>query len=149
MQSFLRLLAPLLVLLAEGGDLLAQAAGPDCEYAACALRVKGGSLVKGTDEEKVVGLGFWVGDLDEAFDGSPLSQELAASYRQRHNVGQLVWLAGSIALFLGLIDSYADENRGTVVTVSGLVVLFTGVFISRSGRDRLNRAIWEYNRLVN
>ncbi len=147
MRSFLRLLAPLLVLLAGGGDLLAQAAGPDCEYAACALRVKGGSLVKGVEEEKVVGLGFWVGDLDEAFDGSPVSQELAASYRQRHNVGQLMWLTGSIALVLGVFD--ADENRGTVVTVSGLVVLVTGVYFSRSGRDRLNRAIWEYNRLVN
>ena len=60
MRSFLRLLAPLLgslvVLLAGGRDLLAQAGGPDCEYAACALRVKGGSLVKGADEDTDQGL---------------------------------------------------------------------------------------------
>ena len=105
MRPFTRLLIPavgtLSVLLAGGGDLLGQVGGgPDCEYAACALRVKTGfggrSLVRGTEAEKVIGLGFWLGDLDEAFSGSPISQDLAASFRHRHNVGSLISLTGLV-----------------------------------------------------
>ncbi len=155
MRSCCRLLAPLLgvvlVLLTGGGNLVAQAAGPDCEYAACALRVKGGSLVKGAQEEKVAGLGFRVGDLDDAFAGSPISQELAARFRHRHNVGGLVTWTGLAGVAIGLywgIQSPDDPAPG-VLGLAGFAVAITGAFIRGSGRDHLNRAIWEYNRLVN
>ena len=140
-----------LLLLAGGGDLLAQAGGPDCEYAACALRVKGGSLVKGADEEKVIGLGFWVGDMNEAFAGSPLSQELAASFRHKHNVAELLWWTGTVAIGIGLYKSSKppDDTLTALLGIGGFGMWFGSVFVRRGVRDRLNEAIWEYNRLVN
>ncbi len=114
MRPFIRLLIPavgtLSVLLAGGGDLLGQVGGgPDCEYAACALRVKTGfggrSLVRGTEAEKVVGLGFWVGDLDEVFVGSPLTQDFAASDRQRHHVGPVIRMTGLVAVTIGIVGN--------------------------------------------
>ena len=164
MRSCFRLLAPtvgaLSVLLAGGGDLLAQAGGgPDCEYAACALRVKTGfggrSLVRGTEAEKVIGLGFWVGDLDEVFAGSPVSQDLAASARHRNNVGSLIRITGLVAASIGIVlstrnpgDLYLSGPYGKVA-LGGFATLLAGLYISLSGADRLYEAIWEYNRLVN
>ena len=159
-RLLVRVVCALSVLLAGGGDLLAQAGGGlDCEYAACALRVKSGfggrSLVRGTEAEKVSGLGYWVGDLDEVFAGSPLAQDLAASYRHRHNVGSVFRLTGLAAVAVGVIwsisnpdDPYLSAPYSTVV-LGGVLTWFTGVLIRQSRSDRLHEAVWEYNRRLN
>ena len=126
----------------------------DCAYSACALRVNQGifgrSLVRGLDEEKVAGLGMFVGGLDEAFAGSPIAQEHAARYRRRHNAGSVLSLLGGAAFFVALFA--ADGSGGfyddgwAVGLVAGSLVGLTGALVSVSGEDHLHRAIWEYNR---
>ena len=146
-------LGAFLVLLAEGGDLFAQAdGGLDCEYAACALRVKNGfwgrSLVRGAEEAKISGLGFWVGDLGGAFAGSPVSQDLVASFRRRHNVGSFLGFSGLAVVIVGGIRNHGAFDDG-VVTMGGVAAMLVGAILIVSAEDRLSEAVWEYNRLVN
>lgn len=126
----------------------------DCAYSACALRVQQGffgrSLVRGLEEEKVAGLGLFVGGLDEAFAGSPIAQEHAARFRRRHNTGSILTLLGSAGMVAALFatDDSARfyDDSWAVGLFAGSLVAVTGALVSGSGEDHLHRAIWEYNR---
>lgn len=126
-----------------------------CTYEQCALRIRarffGRDLVRGRDDEKVHGLGIWVGSLDDAFAGNPAAQELAASFGRRHNLGStLVLLGGVTAAFAAALLASdtpgRDHGAATVATFGGLAALAVGGVMERSAEDRLSRAVWEYNR---
>ena len=137
-----------------GSDAVAAQDTVDCAYSACALRVHqsilGRSLVRGLEEEKVAGLGMFVGGLDEAFAGGPIAQEHAARYRGRHNTGSVLQLLGGAAFFVAVFSGDGSggfyDDGWAVGLVAGSLVGLTGALVSVSGEDHLHRAIWEYNR---
>jgi hypothetical protein len=125
----------------------------DCAYDECALRVEQGffgqDLVRGLEEVEVSGLGLYVGGLDDVFAGSPIAQDLAASYRSRHNAGSVLTLIGVVVMTVSLYatDDWVDSGSWAGV-LGGSVVALTGALVEASGRDRLHRAVWEYNRAL-
>jgi hypothetical protein len=136
----------------------ARAQGPapaiDCAYDACALRVRyhffGSDLVRGVRDEKVAGLGMFVGNLDDEFAGSPAAQDLAERYRSRHNTGGVLGLLGAVATVAAVFtlewDTPTENGGGFALLFGGAALALTGGIIESSGRDYINRAVWEYNR---
>jgi hypothetical protein len=129
-----------------------EAPAGSCAYEECALRVKrgffGSSLVRGSQEEKVAGLDFWVGNLDSVFEGSPVAQDLAGTFRARHNTGTVMALLGAAAMVVGLA-SQSDWLHGSDPPTTfwvGMVVASVGGIVSETGWDPLSRAVWEFNR---
>ena len=129
-------------------------AGTACPYDSCALRVRSGifagqSLVQGEQEEKVAGLGFIVGDLDDVFEGSTEAQELAARFRTRKNTGTILSLVGIAAFVYSIADydSFYDDELGGAF-YGGLVLSLAGGLTIQSSTDFLSRAVWHYNRTL-
>jgi hypothetical protein len=121
----------------------------DCQYQECALRIQVGAfgqdLVKGAGEAKVNGLGLFATDLSAVFAGSPAAQELAAMYRRRHNAGSAMALVGAGLFIAALFTVYDADTTAGWLAIGGSFVVATGAVVDASSRDRLNRAIWEYN----
>lgn len=136
----------------------AQAPQPiDCSYDECALRIKqsffgGSDLVRGVGDDKVDGLGAFIGSLDGAFSGSPTAQDLAARYRSRHNTGSVFGLLGTVAVTVAIYtldwDTQSADDTSAGLLLGGTAFLLTGAIIQSTGRDYLNQAIWEYNRAL-
>jgi hypothetical protein len=126
-------------------------AGSDCSYSECALRVKSGffgrSLVRGAEEQKVLGLGIWVGRLDAVFEGNPEAIALGTRFRSRHNTGSTVALAGLAVGVSGILFAQEDDTKAGFA-LGGTLLTLVGAFITGSGEDALHRAIWEYNSTV-
>ena len=130
--------------------------GQSCTYDACALRVAynaaGAALVRGRDQIVINGLGFWARDMTRAFDGNRLAQDLADSYRERHNLGTILTGAGALSLFIGLLASEGnislDLGTGSLLSLGGLAAIAVGSRVSLTAEDDLSRAIWEYNRTL-
>ena len=130
--------------------------GGGCDYSECALRVKHSffwaSLVRGSEGEKVEGLRFWVSNLDPIFDGNTVSQDLAASFRRRQNAGSVLTFVGMAAIFVALeiedTNSLSTDGGAVALVLSGLALAFTGAILGHSGRERLSKAVWEYNRTL-
>jgi hypothetical protein len=130
--------------------------GPDCSYDQCALRVAytagGAALVRGRDQIVINGLGFWARNMSPAFEGNRLSQDLAASYRRRHNTGTVLTGAGAVSFFIGLLmddgSISLDLGTGSLLSLGGLTLIAVGSRVSLSAEDQLSRAIWEYNRML-
>jgi hypothetical protein len=130
--------------------------GPDCSYDQCALRVAynaaGAALVRGRDQIVINGLGFWARDMSPAFEGNPLSQDLAASYRRRHNTGTVLTGAGAASFFIGLLmadgNISLDLDTSSLLSLGGLALIAVGSRVSLSAEDQLSRAVWEYNRML-
>lgn len=158
MRSFVRQALLSLSLLALAATLQPASAqyGPDCSYDQCALRVAynaaGAALVRGREQVVINGLGFWANDMSRAFEGNRLSQDLAASYRRRHNTGTLLTGAGAVSLFIGLIaddgNISLDLDTPSLLSLGGLALIAVGSRVSMSAEDQLSRAIWEYNRAL-
>lgn len=158
MRSFSRHTLLTLCLLALGAGARPASAqyGPDCTYDVCALRVAynaaGAALVRGRDQVVINGLGFWANDMSRAFDGNRLSQDLAASYRRRHNTGTVLTGAGAVSLFIGLLaddgNISLDLDTPSLLSLGGLTLIAVGSRVSMSAEDQLSRAIWEYNRML-
>ena len=158
MRFFVRLALHTLPLLALG--VLAQPAsaqfGPDCTYDQCALRVHynaaGAALVRGRDQVVINGLGFWARDMSPAFAGNQLSQDLAASYRSRHNTGTVLTAIGAVSFFIGLVaddgNISLDLDTPSLLSLGGIALIAVGSRVSMSAEDQLSRAIWEYNRTL-
>ncbi len=140
--------------------LLAQPAraqvGPSCTYDACALRIyynaAGAALVRGRDQIVINGLGFWARDMRRAFEGNRLAQDLADSYRERHNLGTILTGVGALSFFIGLLgsdgDISLDLDTPSLLALGGLASIAIGSRVSLSAEDDLSRAIWEYNRML-
>jgi hypothetical protein len=133
----------------------ARTASPaSCDYTACALRVQhgmfGDRLVRGSDDGRVAGMGFWVKDLDSVFEGNAAAQELAATYRGRHNTGSLLTTLGLATMVLAIAtddsDLFSTDGSAVALGLGGLTVALIGGITAQSGRDSLSRAVWEYNR---
>jgi hypothetical protein len=130
--------------------------GPDCSYELCALRVSynaaGAALVRGRDQVVIDGLGFWASDMSLAFEGNRLSQDLAASYRRRHNTGTVLTGIGALSFFIGLLaddgNISLDLDTPSLLSLGGLTLIAVGSRVSMSAEDQLSRAIWEYNRTL-
>lgn len=126
-----------------------------CTFESCALRVRmsvfgGQAVIRGSDGTKVQGVGFFVGNMDDTFAGVPVAQELAATFRSRHNTGTTFMAIGGVSLIvgsLGAADGLATDGDA-VLALGGFVGLMIGAFIAGSGRDALNEAVWEYNRAL-
>jgi len=128
---------------------VAQEAG--CSYADCALRVQfgvfgGQSLVRSRTGERVTGLGFPVGKLDDAFAGSPMSQALARTFRRRQNAGTVLAFAGGLMIGVWLLQKDSATGQDDLLIWGGLALGVGGTLTAASGRDYLSRAVWEYNR---
>lgn len=125
-----------------------------CDYEECALRVKrgffGSSLVRGSQEEKVAGLDFWVGNLDSVFEGNAVAQDLAGTFRARRNTGTVLALLGAAAVIAGLAceSDWRDWGDPPATFWAGMVVASVGGIVSETGWDPLSRAVWEFNRTV-
>jgi hypothetical protein len=158
MRSFLHQTVFVLSLLASSAAARPASAqfGPDCPYERCALRVAynaaGAALVRGSDQVVINGLGFWARDMSLAFEGNRLSQDLAASYRRRHNTGTVLSGVGAVSFFIGLVANDGnislDLDTPSLLSLGGLVLVAVGSRVSLSAEDQLSRAIWEYNRLL-
>jgi hypothetical protein len=130
--------------------------GPSCTYDACALRVyynaAGAALVRGRDQIVINGLGFWARDMTRAFDGNRLAQDLADSYRERHNLGTVLTGVGALSFFIGLIGADGnislDLDTPSLLALGGLAAIAIGSRVSLTAEDDLSRAIWEYNRTL-
>ena len=158
MRSFvLRILSSLsLLALSAVAQPVSAQFGPDCPYDECALRIYynagGAALVRGRDQIVINGLGFWARDMSPAFEGSRLSQDLAASYRTRHNTGTVLTGAGGLSFIVGLLmadgDISLDFDTASLLSLGGLTLIAVGSRVSLSAEDQLSRAIWEYNRML-
>jgi hypothetical protein len=130
--------------------------GPACTYDTCALRVHynaaGAALVRGRDQIVINGLGFWARDMTRAFDGNRLAQNLADSYRERHNLGTVLTGVGALSFFIGLVAADGvislDLDTPSLLSLGGLAAIAIGSRVSLSAEDDLSRAIWEYNRTL-
>jgi hypothetical protein len=156
MRSFARLACAFFLAAIAGATPARAQFGPDCPYDSCALRVAyspaGAALVRGTDQIVINGLGFWARDMTRAFEGNRIAQDLANSYRERHNLGTVLTGVGAVSFFIGLIgsdgDISLDLDTPSLLTLGGLVGIAVGSRVSLSAEDQLSRAIWEYNRTL-
>jgi hypothetical protein len=129
---------------------------PACTYDRCALRVAyspaGAALVRGRDQIVLNGLGFWARDMTLAFEGNRLSQDLANSYTERHNLGTVLTGVGAVSFFIGLLvddgSISLDLGTGSLLSLGGIAAIAVGSRISLSAEDQLSRAVWEYNRTL-
>ena len=156
-ETCLRAALLLVAVQAVGAPASAQAPDRiDCSYDECALRIKnrffGTDLVRGVGDEKVAGLGFVVGSLDDQFAGSRVAQDLAARYRGRHNWGSVLGLLGTIATVASIFtldwDTQSTGDATGALLVGGAALVLTGALVENSGRDYISRAVWEYNRAL-
>ncbi|MGE0157936.1 MAG: hypothetical protein AB7T31_00915 [Gemmatimonadales bacterium] len=158
MRSLLRHAVTSLSLVALSATARPAAAqfGPDCTYDQCALRVAynaaGAALVRGRDQIVINGLGFWARDMNRAFEGNRLSQDLAASYRSRHNTGTVLTGVGAVSFAIGLLAADGnislDLDTPSLLSLGGLALIAVGSRVTLSAEDQLSRAIWEYNRTL-
>lgn len=158
MRSYVRhaLLALPLLALGAGAEPASAQFGPDCSYDQCALRVAynaaGAALVRGREQVVIDGLGFWASDMSRAFEGNRLSQDLAASYRRRHNTGTVLTGVGAVSFFFGLLaddgNISLDLDTPSLLSLGGLTLIAVGSRVSMSAEDQLSRAVWEYNRML-
>ena len=122
-----------------------------CPYADCALRVHfgllgGQALVRSSTGEQITGLGFPVGNLDDAFAGSPMAQSLARTFRRRQNAGSVLAFTGGIMIGVWLLQQDSTNGPDDFLIWGGLAIGLGGTLTAASGRDYLSRAVWEYNR---
>ena len=142
-------------LAAQGADAQGDVSFESCTFESCALRVQtglfsGASIIRGVSGEKVQGVGFFVGSVDETFAGVPAAQELAATFRSRQNTGAVFLLLGGVALLGGTLssaDGFVSDGEAMLI-VGGSLGLLIGGLIAASGRDPLDRAVFEYNRAL-
>jgi hypothetical protein len=158
MRPIVRPTPSILVLLALAGLVQPARAqiDPTCTWDQCALRVAyspaGAALVRGRDQIVLNGLGFWARDMSRAFEGNRLSQDLAASYTERHNLGTVLSGVGAVSFFIGLLledgSISLDLGTGSLLSLGGIAAIAVGSRISLSAEDQLSRAVWEYNRTL-
>ena len=155
MITALAVLAGPPALSAQAADSQETPAFESCTYESCALRVRssvfgGQAVIRGASGEKVQGVTFFVGSMDETFAGVPVSQQLAATFRSRQNTGATFALLGGAALIGGTLsssDGYISDGEASLV-IGGFLAVIVGGLISASGRDALHEAVFEYNRAL-
>src|SRR5688500_14966295 len=128
-------------------------ATPNCDYNACALRVKiawGNRLIiRGQQEQQVGKLGMFSSTNLESLVAS--SQEAAADgrvFQRNHKRGEIFLFLGSFTMvFSASVASGSDSAVGPIAgVVAGISMLFYGVFQRVRADNSLSKTIWLYNR---
>lgn len=148
-QKLQATLAVLVLAWASPAAGLAQEAG--CTYDLCALRMSGREVRRGTADERVDGFSFWGGApnlpmLSERGDSAGINYE---AFRKLNNRGNSIQKVGVVLALTGLIVTVADQDNigwGMGLGFAAYVPMFWGASYHRRAQDRLNRAIWWYNR---
>ena len=132
-------------------DLRAQKP-PSCSYDRCALRVKssffGTSIVQGRQEDHLASITFFAPGLPQLAERSDSAAALYAAFRGRQNRGTVLTLVGLVSVIVGAAVAGSDQDWGMWAIVPGGILTLAGVQQWNSGRDRLSRAVWEYNRTL-
>jgi hypothetical protein len=125
-----------------------------CTWDRCALRVQyrpfgTPRLVRGRDDVKVAGLGWFPRALPLLAQRSDSAAVHYNAFRARHTSGTLLFLVGLGALFAGsALVADGNEGAGAAVFIGGFAVGLVGVTITASAQDELSRAVWWYNRTL-
>jgi len=128
-------------------------ATPNCDYNACALRVKiawGNRLIiRGQQEQQVGKLGMFSANNLESLVAS--SQEAAAEariFQKNHKPGEILLLLGTFTMvFSASVASGSESAVGPIAGVAaGISMLFYGVFQRVRADNSLSKTIWLYNR---
>jgi hypothetical protein len=125
---------------------------PPCTYETCALRVKygvlGTSIVQGAQEDHLASVAFFPPTLPQLAERSDSAAIFYSAFRARQNRGMVLTFIGLIGIAVGgaLVDT--NDDSSWLAVMPGLAVTFAGVQQLNSGRERLSRAVWEYNRTL-
>jgi hypothetical protein len=128
-------------------------ATPNCDYNACALRVKiawGNRLIiRGQQEQQVGKLGMFSANNLESLVAS--SQEAAAEariFQKNHKPGEILLFLGTFTMvFSASVASGSESAVGPIAGVAaGISMLFYGVFQRVRADNSLSKTIWLYNR---
>ena len=153
-----RLIAGLVVLLVSSGALfpdhgVAQGSS-DCDYASCALRIRGGSVLAGEAAREVGRYGYF-----SSPDIRPLLQPFdSASYYFRivednYGSGRVRDLVGLVALLfspfaIGGWESSPSEWIGYGMLIGGAGLVWSGNRRLSAARSAMADAIWWYNSAI-
>ena len=125
----------------------------DCDYNACALRVKlswGNRLIiRGEQEQRVGKVSiFSATSLESIVASSPEAAAEARVFQKNFTPGEV--FSGVGAFLMVLSAAVASGNDSVIGPVAGVVVgssmLFYGVFRHVRAENALNKTIWLYNR---
>ncbi len=127
----------------------------DCDYNACALRVKlswGNRLiVRGEQEQRVGKVSmFSATSLESIVASSPQAAAEARVFQQNYTPGEIF---SGVGIFLMVLSAaVASGNDSVIGPVAGVAVgssmLFYGVFRHVRAENALNKTIWLYNRCL-
>jgi hypothetical protein len=130
---------------------IGRAQAPSCTYERCALRVQHKltalQLVQGADTRRVAKLGFFVPRiplLAGAEDSVRIPYEQFRSAHNRATVFQALSAVSALTAFAVSIRKHHSNNPTLGLVSLGFATL--GGINSRISEDRLERAIWFYNR---
>jgi len=121
------------------------------EYAREALRLKlgfwGSSIVRGSNEEKVGGLGLFGHDVEVL---SARDDEISVefrSYRSKKKTSGILIMTGiaALAASLATIDPDGDNTTSGILFGGFFGALLGGAIFDASAHESLSRAIWMYN----
>ncbi len=124
-----------------------------CTWDTCALRVHsaflGGRLVRGVEDEKVAGVGWFAPTLALFEERSDTAATYYRSFRSKQNSGMALSLIALGAITAGVIAAGAgEEGLGVGLTLGGLAFGALGGIRMSSGQNDLHRAVWWYNRTL-
>jgi hypothetical protein len=128
----------------------------DCTYDRCALRLQyrfaSTRLVQGLDATPVAGFGLFSSRI-AVFEAGPDSvrrhYEAFRHLRNRGGVFQLLGLAaGAAGVVIYGADRYRHRDTALGFVLIGTSFSFVGAIHSRRSAEELQRAIWQYNRLL-
>jgi hypothetical protein len=124
----------------------------DCDYAACALRLRYSlfsiRLVQGQDQQRVASLGLFPPTVALFAERSDTAAQHYASFRRRHTSGALLTLAGTIAATAGLLAYDSDDDLGVTLVIGGGFLGIGGAIQATRAREQLSQAVWWYNRTL-
>ena len=133
---------------------VAQVSSPavgECDYAACALRVRGGAVLAGEKAVEVGRFGFFsspeVRPLMEASDSAAYHFSVVEG---NHGSGQVMSLIGVVSLFLSPLaiggwEGSAGEWIGYGMLIGGGGLFWSGNRRLGTARRAMADAIWWYN----
>lgn len=129
----------------------AQDAG--CTWDRCALRLQsrffGSSLVRGAEQAKVAGLGFFPPRIPLLEQGSDSVRVHYEAFRSAQRTAGWLNLTGLTLTVASTIVFLADNDAvgaSTALTIVGFGFGFAGAGVGSRARDRLSQAAWHYNR---
>lgn len=145
----------LVVLLVSSGALfpgrgIAQAAS-DCDYASCALRIRGRSILAGEPAVEVGRYGYFSSpDMRPLIEVSDSAAYYFSIVENNYKPGQIMALVGSVAFIFSPIAIGGWEGSpgawiGWGMLIGGGWLVWSGNRRIRTARNAMGDAIWWYN----